>query len=169
MEKVKIVLDADVLIHFSKAECLSFLPQIFPEHSYTILSAVYEEVGTIQKQIDNQITFMKNMTIIPFNPTNEMKIEYAKLRSRYGKGESACMAYCKFTKNVIGSSNLRDIKTYCTEQQITYLTTLDFLYYAYSRGKMSKDQCECFMKEVNAKGSKLPLIDITTYIPNAEL
>lgn len=89
MEKVKIVLDADVLIHFSKAECLSFLPQIFPEYSYTILSAVYEEVGTIQKQIDNQITFMKNMTIIPYNPTNEMKIEYAKLRSRYGKGESA--------------------------------------------------------------------------------
>ncbi len=169
MEKVKIVLDADVLIHFSKAECLSFLPKIFPEYSYTILSAVYEEVGTIQKQIDNQITFMKNMTIIPFNPTNEMKIEYAKLRSRYGKGESACMAYCKFTKNVIGSSNLRDIKTYCTEQQITYLTTLDFLYYAYSRGKMSKDQCEYFMKEVNAKGSKLPLIDITTYIPNAVL
>ncbi len=29
-----------------------------------------------------------------------------------------------------GSSNLKDIKEYCANNRITYLTTVDFLYYA---------------------------------------
>ena len=136
MKKIKIILDADVLIHFSKAGKLSLLPTILPEYDHTILSAVYEETLSIRTQIDNQINFLKNMEVLPFNPTGQMRLEYASLRSKYGKGESACMAFCRFTNNVIGSSNLRDIKEYCAAQQITYLTTLDFLYYAYIRGKM---------------------------------
>lgn len=169
MEKVKIVLDADVLIHFSKAGRLSALPDILPEYDYCILSAVYDEAISIRQQIDNQVLLLKNMSILPFNPTGQMRLEYARLRSKYGKGESACMSYCKFTKNVIGSSNLRDIKEYCTEQQITYLTTLDFLYYAFVRGKMTSQECDDFISEVNSKGSKLPIIDIAKYTPSSQI
>ena len=57
MEKVKIILDADVLIHFSKAGKLSLLPTILPEYDYAILSAVYDETISIRTQIDNQIMF----------------------------------------------------------------------------------------------------------------
>ena len=39
MEKVKIILDADVLIHFSKAGKLSLLPTILPEYDHAILNA----------------------------------------------------------------------------------------------------------------------------------
>ena len=46
MAKVKIVLDADVLIHFSKAGRLSLLPNILPEYEYTVLSVVYDEIKT---------------------------------------------------------------------------------------------------------------------------
>lgn len=109
------------------------------------------------------------MDVLPFAPTGQMRLEYASLRSKYGKGESACMAYCRFTYNVIGSSNLKDIKEYCIEQHIAYLTTLDFLYYAYVRGKLTKTDCDNFINEVNRKGSKLPCIDITAYIPNTQL
>ena len=116
MKKIKIILDADVLIHFSKAGKLSLLPTILPEYDHTILSAVYEETLSIRTQIDNQINFLKNMEVLPFNPTGQMRLEYASLRSKYGKGESACMAFCRFTNNVIGSSNLRDIKEYCAAQ-----------------------------------------------------
>ena len=169
MEKVKIILDADVLIHFSKAGKLSLLPTILPEYDYVILSAVYDETISIRTQIDNQIMFLKNMTLLPFAPTGQMRLEYAKLRSKYGKGESACMAFCRFTHNVIGSSNLRDIKDYCAAQKITYLTTLDFLYYAFVRGIMKKVECNDFIRDVNANGSKLPVIDITLYSPNAKI
>ena len=95
-----------------------------------------------------------------------MMVEYARLLQTFGKGESACMAYCRYTHNVIGSSNLKDIKEYCEKQQITYLTTIDFLYYAMKRGKMSVEDCEQFVKDVVAKGSKLPTVDFGKYLPN---
>lgn len=167
MEKVKIILDADVLLHFAKAGRLNMLPEILPEYEHVVLSTVYDEIGSIQNQLDNQIFFLKNISKETFNPTGEMMIEYARLLRSFGKGESACMAYCRYTHNVIGSSNLKDIKEYCEKQKITYLTTIDFLYYAMKRGKMSAEECEQFVKDVVAKGSKLPMVDFGKYLPNA--
>lgn len=167
MEKVKIVLDADVMLHFAKAGRLSMLPEILPEYEHVVLSTVFDEIGSIQNQVDNQIMFLKNISKETFNPTGEMLVEYARLLQTFGKGESACMAYCRFTHNVIGSSNLKDIKEYCKKQQITYLTTMDFLYYAMKRGKMSVEECERFVNDVVAKGSKLPAVDFEKYLPNA--
>ncbi len=95
MENVKIILDADVLIHFAKAEKLSLLPTILPRYKYTILSVVYEEVESLHTQIDNQILFFNNISIEEFKPRNEMLIEYSILRHTYGKGESAISHSCK--------------------------------------------------------------------------
>lgn len=162
-DKVKIVLDADVLIHFQKAGYLSLLPDIFPEYDCIVLSVVYEEISSIRKQLDMQVQVLKNIALETFAPKSEMAREYAYLSSRFGRGESACMAYCRFTSNVLGSSNLRDISNYCKDNGITYLTTLDFLYYAYIRKKLTKEQCDTFIRDVNEKGSKLPLIDIEAY------
>ena len=159
MEKGKIVLDADVIIHFSKGECLSLLPEIFPEYQYIVLDKVYNELRSVAAQLDNQILFFKNMTKVPFQPTGQMLIEYAKLKLRFGEGESACMAYCRFTSNIIGSSNLRDIKNYCADHKITYLTTVDFLYFAWRKGLMTVEDCRKFIYDVKAKGSRLPDID----------
>lgn len=165
MEKVKIVLDADVLIHFCEAGRLSMLPEILPEFEHVVLDVVYKEVFPIQNQLDNQIRLLKNIKMETFSPSGEMLFEYAKLSKTRGKGESACMAYCHFNNNVIGSSNIKDIKDYCKQNKITYLTTLDFLYYAYKRGKMTKDECKKFIDDVLTNGSKLPKTDITKYIP----
>lgn len=163
------MLDADVLIHFVKAGRLSMLPEILPEYDHVVLNVVYDEVKTIQHQLDSQIVFLKNISKEVFNPSGEMLVEYARLLQTFGKGESACMAYCRYTHNVIGSSNLKDIKEYCEKQQITYLTTLDFLYYAMKREKMSVKDCEQFVHNVVAKGSKLPTVDFEHYFPNALL
>ncbi|MCR4964903.1 MAG: hypothetical protein K6A41_04530 [Bacteroidales bacterium] len=169
MEKVKIVLDADVLIHFSKGEMLSILPEILPEYEFVILSTTYDEIISIRNQVDNQIRFLKNLSLETFSPTGEMLREYALLLNRFGKGESACMAYCKFTRDVIGSSNLKDIKEYCQKEKITYLTTLDFLYYAYVRGKITTEHCSQFIAKVNERGSRLLVVDISSYVPSAQL
>ena len=164
--KVKIVLDADVLIHFAKGGVLSVLPSILPEYEHIILKPVYDEIKSIRSQIDNQIKLLKNISLEDFSPTGPMMKEYALLNSNFGRGESACMAYCKFTNNVIGSSNLKDIKTYCEKENITYLTTLDFLYYAYKRGIMTETECKQFVLDVTSKGSRLPSFDIANYIPS---
>ena len=44
MEKVKIILDADVLLHFAKAGRLNMLPEILPEYEHVVLSTVYDEI-----------------------------------------------------------------------------------------------------------------------------
>lgn len=43
--KTKIVLDADVIIHFIEAGNFSLLPDIFPEYEYIILDVVYNEIA----------------------------------------------------------------------------------------------------------------------------
>lgn len=163
---IKIVLDADVVIHFAKGGLLSLLPSIFPDYEFVVLEKVYEELLDIRTQVDNQIRFMKNITLLPFNPRGEMLREYAMLRSRFkfGKGESACMAYCLFTHNVIGSSNLRDIREWCEEHQVVYLTTIDFLWYAWRKGMLTVREVTDFINEVRRLGSKLPVVDIEKYV-----
>jgi predicted nucleic acid-binding protein len=171
--KTKIVLDADVIIHFIKAEQFSLLIDIFPEYEYLILDVVYNEVTVnriAKTQIDNTLTFFaKRISNVQFAPKGASRMEYAKLIATLGKGESACMVYCRDHHDVLGSSNLKDIKDYCTKHQITYLTTLDFIYYAFVRGMLSKKECDNFIQTVIAKGSKLPIIDISTYTPTSEI
>lgn len=169
--KTKIVLDADVIIHFVKAGQFSLLLDIFPEYQYIILDVVYDEV-TVNKatktQIDNTLKFLSaRIANVTFAPKGESRLEYARLRSTLllGKGESACMVYCRDNQDVLGSSNLKDIKEYCSQNQITYLTTLDFLYYAYIR----KIEIDAFIKDVRAKGSKLPDTDIEKYVPTSQI
>ena len=155
MTKTAIVLDADVIIHFSKANHLSTLPTIFPEYRMVVLSAVFDELkGDVKHQLENMIVLLKNIEKIPFNPQKEMKMEYASLLRRY----------CKFTNNVIGSSNIKDIKKYCEQHQLVYLTTIDFLYYAIKRGKMTIDDAHQFIDMVQEKGSKLPKTDFNSFI-----
>ena len=82
-----------------------------------------------------------------------------------GKGESACMVYCKEHNDILGSSNIKDIHLYCKDNGITYLTTLDFLYYAYTNKVMTQEECNQFMSDVKNRGSKLPesITDIVKY------
>lgn len=168
-KKIKIVLDADVIIHFAKGGLLSYLPNVFPECECVVLDIVRQELRTpTLTQLQNQIAFLKNIREVTFGDTLEQRKEYARLTSVLclGRGESACMVYCRFNNDVVGSSNLRDIKDYCNEHKITYLTTLDFLYYGIRRGIWSREEAEAFVAEVNSKGSKLPLVDFSTYTCN---
>ncbi len=171
--KTKIVLDADVIIHFIKAGQLYLLLDIFPEYEYLILDVVYEEItqrSSIKTQIDNLLNyFPKRISNIIFKPEGNSRLEYALLRNKFGKGESACMVYCRDNNDVLGSSNLKDIKDYCNLHKITYLTTLDFLYYAYIRKKITKKECDSIIHDILSKGSKLPDIDITSHTPNCML
>lgn len=67
MNKVLIVLDADVIIHFSKGSQLSLLPQIFKEYNYIVLDKVYQEIkGNIKNQLDNQINYLKNIQVLDY-------------------------------------------------------------------------------------------------------
>lgn len=162
---IEIVLDADVIIHFIKGDLLSVLPSTVPYCKFVVLDIVVDEVlPPSQGQLLNQMSLLHNIHKVTFGSTPEERREYARLTSRFGRGESASMVYCRFHNNVIGSSNLKDIKEYCDEHRITYLTTVDFLYYGIQNGKITRQEAETFIKEVRAKGSKLPDIDFSKYV-----
>ena len=164
---MKIVLDADVIIHFAKGGLLNVLPSILPEYEFVVLDKVLEEVHKpALTQLQNQMLFLKNIREVKFGMSVEERREYARLVSQLclGKGESACMAYCRFNHDVVGSSNLRDIAVYCKENKIVYLTTLDFLYYGIQRSVFSKDVAVEFIKQVNSQNSRVPDVDFDTYV-----
>ncbi len=170
MEKTKIVLDADVLFHFYRGGLLATLPQIFNDYKHIVLTPVYDELPLeVKNALNNIISLLKTIETVEYNPTGKERLEYFSLKSSFGKGESASMAYCKYHNDVIGSSNLRDIKAYCTDNGITYLTTVDFLYYAIRKSLITVDEANQFIADVKAKGSKLPSVDFSTYLPDSKL
>ena len=170
--KVKIVLDADVIIHFHEGGFLGTLPSIFEECEYIVLDYVYDEVlrKPVREQVQKLMEWFGNLQFVEFAPTGEMLRDYARLNSDRGKGESACLVYCMYNHDVIGSSNLKDIKDFCEQNGIAYLTTCDFLWYAWKRGKMTKEEIESMVEKVKNSKSKLPRdFDVRCHVPNTQM
>ena len=167
-KKIKIVLDADVIIHFFKGGKLSILPAIFPEYQYLVLDVVMREIPLpYHKELDRMINRDKTLIEETFGTTTKEIREFANLTSigglGLGIGESACMVYCLYHHDVLGSSNLKDVKDYCDNNGITYLTTIDFLYYAIKRKLLTPKEAKSFVDQVIALGSKLPQVDFNVY------
>lgn len=168
-KKTKIVLDADVIIHFAKGGRLDMLPRILPEFQFMVMDVVKKEIPLLlmpllQKVIEKDKTIVEDVF---GRSAGEMK-EYARLISQdglaLGRGESACMVYCLYHHDVVGSSNTKDVTVYCDEKGITYLTTCDFLFYAIRRGLMTKAEAVDFIAEVRRMGSFPPVVDFDTYV-----
>ena len=87
--KTKIVLDADVVIHFMKGDCFTLLLELFPKYQYLILDIVYDELAKSPQTkafIDNITTFMPQKLLkIPFKPSGTTMLEYAQLIRKLGK------------------------------------------------------------------------------------
>ena len=162
-----ILLDADVISHFISGGQFALLPSIF-KNKKVMLDVVATELRATRKfktYIDNVIGtgFIKE---INFQVNRQVMIEYAKLIKTFGKGESACMAYCKFNKDIFASSNLKDITSYCEANAITYLTTMNFLAEALKEKQLTEQECNDFIRDVKAIGSKLPVNAIAEYLKN---
>jgi len=168
-KKTKIVLDADVINHFVRGGRLSLLPKIFPEYQLIVLDVVKKELPSlILAALDRQISQNKNIGEEVFGETFAEKKEYFRLTAtdglHLGKGESACMVYCRFHCDVVGSSNTKDVTRYCNEYGITFLTTNEFLFYAIHRGLMTKEEAEEFISKVRSMGSCPPIVDFDEYV-----
>jgi hypothetical protein len=97
--------------------------------------------------------------VLPFPDSDpDVKQEYFWIKKMMdkGDGESATMAVARHHNNIIASSNLRDIKNYCSNHKIDYLTTMDFLCYALTNGRWTESRCNDFISKVLSKKSKLP-------------
>ena len=159
-----ILLDSDVIRHFISGGHLDDLPSIYAGR-LIILDKVKKEIcrsASIRPVVE---AFIKNhnIPVMPFPTDMNIMIEYAYLHRDFGEGESACMAVAKHQNKFIASSNLRDIKEFCTKNAITYLTTMDILDQGLNDGHFTIAQCDQFINNVLTKGSKLPFATMGEY------
>lgn len=166
MSKI-ILLDADVVSHFIYAGEILYLPKIFHPLPVKVLDKVYEELEQWRDkktQVDNLVN-MKLLEIMPFpeDPTIVREFLYIQKLMFRGKGESACMAVVRHTKDILASSNLKDIKRYCDMHNIVYLTTMDFLCHALATGIFDEARCDAFIRAVLASGNKMPVKSMRDY------
>jgi hypothetical protein len=156
-----ILIDADVVSHFITGQEIYTLPTIFP-YKMKILDKVYDELENFKSkktQVDNLIN-QKILEIMPFpDDSSEIRKEYYWIKKQMfkGDGESATLAVTRYSNDIVGSSNLKDIKSYCVMHSIDYLSTMDFLCRALETGKMDLARCNNFITNVLKSGSKLPV------------
>ncbi len=163
----KILIDSDVIRHFIRGRKLNSLKKIFPGNLY-ILDMVEAEICRSRKiKVDVQ-RIIKNGTLKRINfPTSKIYLlEYEKLIKKFGVGESACMAVARHEDDIIASNNLNDIKEYCNNHKICYLTTIDILYIAYERNIMSEADVDEFLyyNISGANPSKIPFSTLERFI-----
>ncbi len=89
-------------------------------------------------------------------PTSELLPEYIQLKKQIkGKGESACLVYCKNHQHIIASSNTSDTLDYCIQHDIAYLTTLDIFCIALHRKLLTTSEINRLIKKIKNNGSHL--------------
>lgn len=162
-----ILIDADVISHFITGGQILILPTIFP-NPIKILDKVYAELAKFnskKRHVDNLVNY-KLIEVIPFPEDNsEIKKEYHHIKKLMfkGDGEAACLAVVRYKNNIIASSNLKDIKSYCVMHNIDYLTTMDFLCEALKKNMLSEVECDDFITKVIKAGSKLPVKNMKSF------
>lgn len=156
--KKLVLVDADVLIHLYRANQLGLLKKLYPSRT-VILDQVEQELirNSIVKNDIKTLIAETGAQIFAF-PTNDKQVvvEYATLSHSKGRGESACMAVCRFQKDILASSNLKDTKKYCEAHGIEYLTTLDLLAIAFLTNEISVADADLAIYDIKSKGSRLP-------------
>lgn len=164
-----ILIDADVVSHFITGGEELFIAKIFPGNKIYILDKVHAELQNWPSpQIRTQISELigkKHIRLMEFPEDDEViKKEYFWIKNMLfkGDGESACLAVARYKKNILASSNLKDIKQYCGMHKIDYLTTMDFLCEALRTGFFSEQRCNDFLQK--NKENKLPVKNMKDFV-----
>ncbi len=146
-----ILLDCDVISHFIVNAALSDLPVILAPHQCFVIDYVYSEVAARPMRLAflDSIISSGKIQKMDFPEDLEINKEFAKIKSNkplIGDGERACMAVALHYKNIIASSNFRDVAPYCNANNILYLGTLDILSIAVSRDIYDESTCDTFIQ-----------------------
>ena len=159
VNKQAIVLDADVLLHFSKGSTILALRELYPQYEKWILPIARAEVRSQVARNDlNTAIQWGVIKTIEFDESHELMYrEFLDIQRNFliDEGEAQCLAFLRFNHHVLGSSNISDIHKYCYKYGITYLTTMDFLSEAMRKNIMSEEECDKFISNVR-KESRLP-------------
>lgn len=154
-----LVVDTDFLSSFAWVGRLDILERLFPAQMI-ILEEVQFEIGKVPHLSDQVDICIANRTIIPIamNADSPEAIELARYlgEGRYGRGESACMAYLSHNPGTMGSNNLADVGKYCLDNSKQIFCTGHCLRYAIESKLVRFEECESLWQRMLSKRRKLP-------------
>ncbi len=175
-----ILLDADIISHFIAASRQSLLREVFNGHYLMLVDQVYAESvhcpwdssrkGIVDRWIEEcgiiRIAF-------PSDLSSNVVDEYFRLKAeqpRLGKGERACMSIARFHRDIIASSNFRDVAPYCSLHGIEYLGMLDVLWIALHKGLIEEAEANCIIElSIRMDNARFPVSLIEQYSPDRDL
>jgi len=164
-DETKILIDADVIRHFIEGGKLHDIIKIF-SNRIVLVDIVRNELFRSKRIKPIVETFITTCKIeeVKLEDNFDAVAEYVKLLTFAGDGEAACMALAKVENKYIASSNLKDIAKYCKDNGIKVYTTMDFLYEGMMNRLYTETECDKFISDVLASGSKLPVNSIEEYV-----
>ena len=178
-KSIIILLDSDVISHFMSTAKIDMLPKILSPHSLFIVDDVYREsvhhplFEDRKQELDDWIAKHKIQRIkFPWG-NNNIKLEFYRIKKespQLGAGERACLAIARYEKDVIASSNFRDVADYCEEFSIEQIGVMDILTIAVRRGLFSFGDCNKFMHDaIVINDAKFPVAKYEDYSPTHNL
>jgi hypothetical protein len=120
-----------------------------------MLDVVLDELNgnrTIRDNLYNILTFSGIKELV-FPTTSNPKLfqEFLSLKkSIQGDGERASLLYCKHHSDIIASSNTKDIKPFCEENNMAYLTTLDIFCVSIAKSILTDTEVNQLIKKITA-------------------
>jgi predicted nucleic acid-binding protein len=155
-----IVLDADTLSHLAWAKRMDIIQNLLPGRM-VILPEVIDELKRtehIYKKAEVLLT-SKAAIVDTLDMLGDEGQEFNTLYStdKFGKGESASMAYARYRGCTLMSNNMRDVRRYCETNQIPILGVSGILYQSFKSGYISQAEAENIWSLMINKRRKLPV------------
>jgi predicted nucleic acid-binding protein len=164
-----ILLDCDVFRHLHFLKCLEQVEKSVPA-KLIMLDIVVAELTMNERFTPIVNDYSKRAIILKmrFPQKNEdiLTEHFDMLSNDVGPGESACMSVARFNDDVVGSSNLRDIATYCKTYSISYLTTLDLMFIAVEQGNITEAEFDQAVQDLINNDYRIPNITYQNYKTN---
>lgn len=158
-----LVLDADLLSCFLHTNHLALLGKSHPQA--VILDVVRSEIDKVPslRAALGQVTESGWFSLRSIDVPSAEAFEYASLTrkkhlpSPLGHGEAAVMAWVRYNGGTVGSNNLRDVRTYCQDNNLRFITIRGIVADAVlNRESLSMVDAELFWAAMLAKGRRLP-------------
>lgn len=162
-----LVLDADFLSSYSWVGRLDILEKLYSGRM-VILDEVMDEINRVPHLAEKVTACITNESIqrVSMIAASAEALELAKYleEGKYGRGESACMAYLKHNAGTMGSNNLADIKRFCVDNHKRLITTGDALYQALKSGIITLNDGDTIWTKMIDKHRKLPTNSFSEFI-----
>ncbi|MCL5065069.1 MAG: hypothetical protein M1600_08380 [Firmicutes bacterium] len=158
-----LVLDADLLSCFLHTNHLALLGKLYPQA--VILDVVRSEIDKVPslRSALGQVTQSGWFSLRSVDVPSDEAAEYAfltrkkRLPSPLGHGEVAVMAWVRYNGGTVGSNNLRDVRTYCQDNNLRFMTIRAIVADAVlNRKNLSMVDAESFWAAMLTKGRRLP-------------